>query len=44
MFKGIGYNEDVDWWSLGITFYECIYGTVRTAAVHIRVLTVCFLI
>ncbi|KAK4517029.1 citrate (Si)-synthase [Mucor velutinosus] len=26
-FKCIGYNEDVDWWSLGITFYECVYGT-----------------
>jgi serine/threonine kinase 32 len=28
-FKCTGYNEDVDWWSLGITFYECVYGTVR---------------
>jgi serine/threonine protein kinase len=27
IFKG-GYNEDVDWWSLGITFYECLYGNV----------------
>lgn len=26
MFLGVGYNEDVDWWSVGITFYECIYG------------------
>ncbi|KAI8364247.1 kinase-like domain-containing protein [Blakeslea trispora] len=26
MFKGSGYCEDIDWWSLGITFYECIYG------------------
>ncbi|OAD78368.1 serine/threonine protein kinase AGC family, partial [Phycomyces blakesleeanus NRRL 1555(-)] len=26
VFKGHGYNEDVDWWSVGITFYECIYG------------------
>lgn len=26
-FKCTGYNEDVDWWSLGITFYECVYGT-----------------
>lgn len=28
MFKSNGYNEDVDWWSVGITFYECIYGIV----------------
>lgn len=28
MFLGTGYNEDVDWWSVGITFYECIYGAV----------------
>ena len=28
MFTGQGYNEDVDWWSVGITFYECVYGTV----------------
>lgn len=28
MFTGTGYNEDVDWWSIGITFYECVYGTV----------------
>ncbi|KAI8379553.1 kinase-like domain-containing protein [Radiomyces spectabilis] len=26
VFKGCGYTEDVDWWSVGITFYECIYG------------------
>ncbi|KAG1444041.1 hypothetical protein G6F56_010453 [Rhizopus delemar] len=25
VFKGCGYDEDVDWWCLGITFYECIY-------------------
>ncbi|ORZ18627.1 kinase-like domain-containing protein [Absidia repens] len=24
--KGYGYTEDVDWWGVGITFYECIYG------------------
>lgn len=28
MFLSAGYDEDVDWWSVGITFYECIYGTV----------------
>ncbi|KAG1049469.1 hypothetical protein G6F43_008203 [Rhizopus delemar] len=25
MFKGNGYNEDIDWWCVGVTFYECVY-------------------
>ncbi|KAK2744245.1 hypothetical protein FQN57_004330 [Myotisia sp. PD_48] len=25
VFQGTGYLSEVDWWSLGVTFYECIY-------------------
>lgn len=31
MLKGNGYDEDVDWWSVGITFYECVYGKVTSS-------------
>lgn len=29
VYKGGGYNEAVDWWGLGVTLYECVYGKVR---------------
>ena len=25
VYGGGGYLTEVDWWSLGVTFYECIY-------------------
>lgn len=25
VYRGKGYLSEVDWWSLGVTFYECIY-------------------
>ncbi|MCJ1312289.1 hypothetical protein MMC25_005963 [Agyrium rufum] len=25
VYAGTGYLDEVDWWSLGVTFYECIY-------------------
>ncbi|GJJ69730.1 serine/threonine kinase 32 [Entomortierella parvispora] len=25
VFKGTGYGTSVDWWALGVVFYECIY-------------------
>ena len=29
VYEGKGYSCEVDWWSLGVVFYECIYNKVR---------------
>lgn len=28
VYRGKGYTSEVDWWSLGVLFYECIYNKV----------------
>lgn len=28
VYGGSGYLNEVDWWSLGVVFYECIYNKV----------------
>lgn len=30
VYEGKGYSCEVDWWSLGVVFYECIYNKVCT--------------
>ncbi|KAI9759061.1 MAG: hypothetical protein M1835_000471 [Candelina submexicana] len=30
VYMGKGYLSEVDWWSLGVTFFECIYNKVPT--------------
>jgi len=32
VYGGSGYGTAVDWWSLGVVFYECIYGKVTSIA------------
>lgn len=42
VYEGTGYYNEVDWWSLGVTFYECIYNKVRYIPIppfEIRALT-----
>lgn len=40
VYGGSGYLSEVDWWSLGVTFYECIYNKVSgSIAVERRNLT-----
>jgi serine/threonine protein kinase len=29
VYEGKGYSAAVDWWSLGVLFYECIYNKVQ---------------
>lgn len=33
VYEGNGYYYEVDWWSLGVTFYECIYNKVRWSSI-----------
>ncbi|KAG0185205.1 hypothetical protein DFQ28_009714 [Apophysomyces sp. BC1034] len=42
VFKGC-YSEDADWWSVGVTFYECIYGKRPWASEHGDELRQCIL-
>lgn len=30
VYEGSGYLDEVDWWSLGVVFYECIYNKVNS--------------
>lgn len=32
VYAGTGYLSEVDWWSLGVVFYECIYNKVGPSA------------
>lgn len=32
VYEGKGYSCEVDWWSLGVLFYECIYNKVGDIA------------
>ena len=34
VYRGRGYTFEVDWWSLGVTFYECIYNKRPFEANH----------
>jgi serine/threonine kinase 32 len=34
VYLGRGYSSEVDWWSLGVTFYECIYNKRPFEANH----------
>ena len=36
VYAGSGYITEVDWWSLGVTFYECIYNKVGQKVLLIR--------
>lgn len=39
VYEGKGYSCEVDWWSLGVLFYECIYNKVRQPSHVVAVTT-----
>ena len=44
VYEGSGYLDEVDWWSLGVVFYECIYNKVIQMIASGRVVDADFLI
>ena len=36
VYGGQGYLTEVDWWSLGVTFYECIYNKVGCSSMPLQ--------
>lgn len=36
VYKGNGYSCGADWWSLGVLFYECIYGRVGSHMINVQ--------
>ena len=39
VYEGKGYSCEVDWWSLGVLFYECIYNKVGPIIYMARAVT-----
>ncbi|KAI9306654.1 kinase-like domain-containing protein [Cunninghamella echinulata] len=43
MINGHGYNESIDWWCIGLIFYECIFGKVIKLYIYIYFIITSFL-